>query len=157
MSERSEQYEFARLDRGDLKELVALEQDCFSSPWGEKEFLLGLENKVFRVFGFKSAGRLAAYISFHHVVDEMEVLNIAVHPELRRQGLGRRLLGLVLNICKKMGIKNAHLEVRESNEPARRLYAGFGFTECGLRKGYYPDNGEDAILMSLDLDNCDDT
>lgn len=150
-------YAFTRLGLDDLGDLVAMERDCFTVPWGEKEFRLGLEGEVFKVFGLRGAdGSLAAYISFYHVADEMEVLNIAVRPELRRGGLGRRLLRLVLQICRKMGINSAHLEVRVGNEAARRLYAGLGFVRTGLRKGYYPDTGEDAILMGLDLEKTSD-
>lgn len=145
-------FEFSRMSMNDLTDLVELERVCFSAPWGEKEFRLGLEGEVFKVFGMKDGDSLAAYISFYHVKDEMEVLNIAVRPEFREHGLGTRLLGLVLQICKKMGIKNARLEVRETNTPARRLYSNFGFKRTGVRKGYYPDNGEDAICMALDLE-----
>lgn len=144
---------FQRLSVADLPDLVALERQCFSAPWQEEQFLLGLEREVFKVFGLKDGGELVAYCSFYHVLDEMEILNIAVAPERRRRGAGRRLLSLVLQICLKMGIQNAHLEVRDGNVAARSLYSSFGFQETGVRKGYYPDNGEDAILMRLDLDN----
>lgn len=144
---------FQRLGREELFELVALERKCFSAPWNEEQFLLGLEREVFKVFGLKDGGTLAAYCSFYHVADEMEILNIAVDPARRRQGAGRRLLSLVLQICRKMGIHDAHLEVRVGNAPARGLYAAFGFEQVGLRPGYYKDNGEDAVLMRLDLDN----
>ena len=149
--------EFARLDRDDLGSLAALEKECFATPWTEEQFLLGLEQGVFKVFGLKDGGVLAAYCSFYHVADGMEILNIAVRPELRRAGLGRRLLGLVLGICARMGIVEAHLEVRVGNTAARRLYEGFGFTPCGVRKEYYPDNGEDAVVMRLDLENRADS
>jgi ribosomal-protein-alanine N-acetyltransferase len=90
-------------------------------------------------------------VSFHHVVDEMEILNIAVRPELRRRGLGARLLGLALGICAEMGVRLAALEVRTGNAPALALYARFGFVRVGLRRGYYADTGEDAVLMNLEL------
>lgn len=144
-------YAFARLGPEDLDQLLALERQCFTHPWTERQFSLGLGNKAFFVFGLKHGAELAAYCSFHAVAGEMEVLNIAVAPALRRRGLGRRLLGLVLQICRKMGIRQGYLEVRSSNAAARALYASFGYAECGVRKGYYPDNGEDAVLMRLDL------
>jgi len=144
-------YRFARLDLPDLPALAALERRCFSMPWGEREFRLGLVGGVFKVFGLHGPQGLAAYISFHHILDEMEVLNIAVHPDLRRRGLGARLLGLALGICAGLGVRTAHLEVRTGNAPARALYARFGFVQTGLRRGYYTDTGEDAVLMALDL------
>ncbi|WP_084457960.1 ribosomal protein S18-alanine N-acetyltransferase [Desulfocurvus vexinensis] len=144
-------YCFDRLGLDDLPALVALERRCFSMPWGEREFRLGLAGGVFKVFGLRGPQGLAAYISFHHVLDEMEVLNIAVHPHLRRRGLGARLLGLALGICAGLGVRHAHLEVRMGNAPARALYARFGFVQAGLRRGYYTDTGEDAVLMALEL------
>jgi len=149
----TEQLTFHRLDASDLDALVALERLCFSAPWSEEQFRLGLDREVFKVFGLKDGGELAAYCSFYHVVDEMEILNIAVAPERRRKGAGRRLLGLVLQICRKMGIHDAHLDVRVGNTAARALYDSFGFKQVGVRPRYYPDNGEDAILMRLDLAN----
>ncbi len=146
---------FRRLGMGDLDALVALERQCFSHPWTQKQFRMGLEGKVFKVFGLEHEGRITAYISFYHVGDEMEVLNLAVAPELRRRGLGRRLLRLALGICRRMGVATARLEARRSNQAARILYAGQGFTECGLRKAYYPDNKEDAVCMVLDLSSLD--
>ncbi len=145
------EFRFARLGLDDLPGLVALERRCFSMPWGEREFRLGLEGRVFNVFGLFGPDGLAAYVSFHHVVDEMEILNVAVRPELRRRGLGARLLGLALGICAGMGVRVARLEVRAGNVPALALYARFGFARVGLRRGYYTDTGEDAVLMSLDL------
>ncbi|WP_461209431.1 ribosomal protein S18-alanine N-acetyltransferase [Desulfocurvus sp. DL9XJH121] len=143
---------FVRLGLDDLPALVALERRCFATPWEEKQFRLGLEGEVFKVFGLKDGDELAAYCSFYHVADSMEILNIAVRPERRQGGLGTRLLGLVLDICRRLGVASASLEVRETNTAARILYENFGFTPCGLRKGYYPDNGEDAVVMRLDLD-----
>ncbi len=142
---------FCRLASGDLEQLVRLERECFSCPWNEKQFNLALEQKVFNVFGLKHEERLLAYLSFYHTGDEMEILNLAVEPQWRRRGVARRLLGLVLQIGRKMGIRYALLEVRRSNAPALGLYAGFGFVQVGLRKRYYPDNGEDALVMRLDL------
>lgn len=146
---------FRRLGMADLPALVELERQCFSHPWTGKQFRVGLEGKVFKVFGLEHESGIAAYISFYHVGDEMEVLNLAVVPELRRRGLGRRLLRLALGICRRMGVATARLEARRSNQAARSLYAGQGFAECGLRKGYYPDNKEDAVCMVLDLSSLD--
>lgn len=142
---------FVRLGPEDLGRLLALERRCFSHPWTERQFRLGLTNKAFFVFGLKDGAELAAYCSFHAAAGEMEILNIAVAPALRRGGLGRRLLGLVLQICRNLGIHQGYLEVRRSNAAARALYEAFGFVECGVRKAYYPDNGEDALLMRLNL------
>ncbi len=143
--------EFNRLGSVDLEQVLALEKQCFSCPWSEKQFRLALDQKLFNIFGLRECGRLLAYLSLYHTGGEMEILNLAVIPERRRQGLGGRLLGLVVQIGRNMGIGHILLEVRESNVAARSLYAGFGFRQVGVRGRYYPDNGEDALLLRLDL------
>ncbi len=142
---------FTRLDAGDLEALLGLENKCFSSPWSAKQYNLAFEQKLFNVFGLKQDGQLLAYVSFYHIGEEMEIFNLAVSPGYRRHGLAKYMLGLVLQICRKMGIKYAFLEVRQSNVAARALYAGFHFSQVGVRKGYYPDNGEDALILRSDL------
>lgn len=142
-------YEFSRLGLCDLDDLVALEKICFPHAWTEQQFWLCLKQKVYYIFGLKKEGELAAYMSFHYIIDEMEILKLAVHPAHRRTGIGKRLLGLVLQNCIKMGIEQAYLEVRRSNAAALALYTEFGFIQTGIRKGYYPDNKEDALLLSL--------
>jgi ribosomal-protein-alanine N-acetyltransferase len=144
-------YEFSRLGLCDLDDLVALEKICFPQAWTEQQFWLCLKQKVYYIFGLKKKGELAAYMSFHHIIDEMEILKLAVHPTYRLKGLGKRLLGLVLQNCINMGIERAYLEVRRSNTAALALYTGFGFIQTGIRKGYYPDNKEDALLLFLNL------
>ena len=144
-------YEFSRLGLCDLDDLVALEKICFPHAWTEQQFWLCLKQKVYYIFGLKKRGELAAYMSFHHIADEMEILKLAVHPAHRRKGLGRRLLGFVLQNCIKMGIEQAYLEMRRSNTAALALYTGFGFIQTGIRKGYYPDNKEDALILFLNL------
>lgn len=149
---RPRELEFSRLGKGDLDELLVLERECFSAPWGREQYALGLEKGAFHVFGLKHGDRLAAYASFLVAAGEMEVLNIAVAPDYRRKGVARRLLGLVLGISGAMGAKKAFLEVREGNRAARALYEGAGFEQVGLRRGYYPDTGEDALLLSRELE-----
>jgi len=150
MAERSE-FSFCRLGPADLPALLAMERECFSHPWSEEQSLLGLGRGLFHVFGFKRGDALAAYLSFIRAADEMEVLNLAVQPHLRRMGLGRRLLGLALQIGAGMGIHRVFLDVRRSNAAALALYTSFGFARTGVRKGYYPDNMEDAVTMRLDM------
>lgn len=144
---------FHKLGVQDLEQLLLLEQRCFSYPWSAKQFDLALRQELFNVFGFKDGANLLAYLSFYHTGEEMEIFNLGVLPRSRRNGLARRLLWLVLQIGRKMGIRYAFLEVREGNTAARNLYAGFGFEQVGLRKRYYPDNGEDALLLRLDLEH----
>ncbi|MDY7001883.1 MAG: GNAT family N-acetyltransferase [Thermodesulfobacteriota bacterium] len=144
-------YEFARLGLEDLEDLTALEKICFLHPWKKEHFWLGLAKGAFYVFGLKNAGQTAAYLAFSRKTNTMEILKLAVHPDHRRAGLAKRLLGLVLKIGSEMGIRHARLELRQSNATALNLYAHFNFTQTGVKEKYYPDTGEDALNLFLDL------
>lgn len=144
-------YTFVRLGKEDCETVAALEKKCFSTPWSEKEFDLAFNQKIFVVFGLKKDETLVAYIAMYHTVDELEILNIATHPEWRRKGAGKRLLALMLCIGRKLGIEQAFLEVRRTNVPAIKLYEKMCFKEIGVRKKYYKDTGEDALLYRCDL------
>lgn len=150
-AQRAARPEFFRLGPGDIAEVAELERQCFSTPWSEEQFRLAFERKVFSVFGLRDAGRLVAYVAVYHLAGELEILNVAVHPDARRRGLGRRLLAILLQVGAKMGIHRAVLEVRTGNVPAIGLYTGLGFTRAGVRPHYYGDTGEDAIIYECDL------
>jgi ribosomal-protein-alanine N-acetyltransferase len=92
-----------------------------------------------------------AFVVAHSVIDEAHIVNFAVDKRVRRQGVGRELLSYLLNDLFKRGVRWVTLEVRRSNQAARGLYDGMGFQEVGIRAGYYPDNQEDALVMSLNL------
>lgn len=148
---RAEDYTFVKLNEADLDSLLELERTCFTYPWTEKQYALGLKFGIFHVFGLTGPGGLAAYASFTVAADEMELLNIAVRPEDRRRGLGARLLRIVLGIAARMGAARAILDVRETNEAALALYRGFGFEQVGVRRKYYPDTQEDALTMAKNI------
>jgi ribosomal-protein-alanine N-acetyltransferase len=144
-------YKFDRLGVDDLENLVTLEKICFPCAWTECQFRLSLDQDLYYVFGLKAGNELAAYISFNRVADEMEILKLAVHPAHRRKGLAERLLRFVLQDCAKKGIRQVYLEVRRSNMQAIALYNKFGFIKLGIRKGYYEDKNEDALVLFLPL------
>ncbi|WFS60896.1 ribosomal protein S18-alanine N-acetyltransferase [Pseudodesulfovibrio thermohalotolerans] len=137
-------------DVGDLIELEAL---CFDYHWTEEQFLLGLEAGAFKVIGVRRGGILAGYMAFSLIADEMEILNLAVHPDFRRQGLGEALLARSFEICRQSGIAKSFLDVKVSNDPALALYRKFGYKKIGIRKKYYPDTKEDALLFRYDFQN----
>lgn len=85
-----------------------------------------------------------------HIVDEVHIANLAVHPDFRRQGIGARLLKHALQQAAHEGMCSAQLEVRAGNQAAIALYRRFGFVQVGLRKGYYQDNHEDALLLNCE-------
>lgn len=132
----------------------SLERQCFSSPWTEELYAAALNQPFFRLWGVKFAAQLAGYVSVYHLGDEMEIINIAVEPCLRRQGLGRALLGHVRAQGLSSGAERIFLEVRRGNVPAIALYVSLGFTLVGVRREYYPDTGEDGLVYALDLFNA---
>lgn len=146
---------FARLEPDDMAEVAELEALCFSSPWREEQLRAALALPHFTVYGLKGQDRLLAYVSLSLVPGEVEVLNIATRPEARRRGLARRLLRRALEavapeVASDDGYR-AFLEVRVANVPALGLYQSLGFERIGVRKSYYRDTGEDALVLGLDL------
>jgi ribosomal-protein-alanine N-acetyltransferase len=143
--------EVVELGEPDVRELMELEALCFAYHWTREQFLLGLEGEAFKVIGVRRDGVLAGYMAFSLIADEMEVLNLAVHPEYRRQGLGEALLSRSLEISEANGTAKSFLDVKVSNDPALALYRKFGYKKIGVRKKYYPDTREDALLLRYDF------
>ena len=133
-------------DKKDAPALAALEAQCFSSGWSVKQYEAVLTDSNYLIFAICDEKNIRAYVVAYHVQDELEILNIAVSPERRRQGLGRRVLGMALQVAGKMGINKSLLEVRESNTPAIGLYESFDFRPVGRRRNYYRAPDEDALI-----------
>jgi ribosomal-protein-alanine N-acetyltransferase len=136
-----------RLDPDSARALALLEARSFPDPWSEAAFVAAFARPAFAAFGLTDGETLSAYATFHFLGDEFEVLNIATAPELRGRGLASVLLAHVLQGTDKAGMYKGYLEVRAGNVPARKLYLNHGFSVVGVRKRYYPDNGEDALVM----------
>jgi ribosomal-protein-alanine N-acetyltransferase len=134
----------------DVRSIIAIERESFSDPWGMKEFesALASPQTIFFVAD-DAAENLAGYVIALAVADECEILNLAVAQSKRRTGLGATLLDSALESAASRGAEQFYLEVRESNEPARRLYASRGFNEISRRKRYYRDPVEDALVLHL--------
>ena len=96
-------------------------------------------------------GKPIGYVIYWELPGELDIHNVAVHPRFRRQGVARAMLGDIIEGATKRGFRRMTLEVRKSNDPAQTLYRSLGFEICGLRKGYYSDNGEDAWVMERKL------
>ena len=136
----------------DLDAVIEIERVSFPSPWGREHFLHEIRTNP-HAFNpvVRDAGRVVAYACTWILAGSLEVNNIAVDPAHRRRGHARALLVRALARARGLHCERAVLEVRPSNESAKRLYASFGFRVVGRRKKYYEDNGEDAILMALAL------
>ena len=136
----------------DLDEVLAIEEASFAVPWSRESFLFELEaNPYARSFVMRRDAKIVAFTCLWIVYDELKINNIAVDAGERRNGYGKILLRFVLDFGRSEGCTEATLEVRPSNIAARALYAAHGFREVGLRKGYYRDTQEDAILMAAEI------
>lgn len=133
----------------DIDKIFALEQVCFTSPWTREMIRRDIEENRFGTYIVAELdGNIVGYIGFWSIVDECQIVNVAVSPVLRGQSIGTFLVDTVLSATKDAGIKRWTLEVRAGNEAAKALYRKLGFVEDAVRKDYYDDPKEDAILMS---------
>lgn len=135
----------------DLDAVMAIEKASFAYPWSPRFFLQELQVECARSFLAEVNGRIVGYILFWLLVDAIDIHNVAVHSEFRRRGIGRLLLDKVILEARRRGSTRVTLEVRRSNVVAQRLYESIGFVTTGIRKGYYSDDGEDALAMALQL------
>jgi [ribosomal protein S18]-alanine N-acetyltransferase len=140
----------------DIDEVYRIETRSFSLPWPYHAFEYEVNHnraahcRVLEATSNDGKCRILAMTIGWQVLDEFHIATIAVDPDFRRKGLGRTLLLEVLREERSQGINLVFLEVRRSNLAAQELYHQFGFFETGVRKGYYADNAEDAILMTLE-------
>lgn len=137
----------------DLDEVVELERACYSDPWPATAFasLPGNPRVYFAVAESPVAKTITGYVVAWFVLDEGEVANLAVASGVRRQGIGSALLDAAIRESTGRGVSDLYLEVRESNQSARRLYASRGFEEVSRRKGYYRAPVEDALILRRTL------
>ncbi len=143
------------MSAADIDEVAEIERLSQPSPWPAHLFLEEMARDWAHIELVKtrtSAGRVViGFCNFCLVHDEVHLLNLAVHPDWRRRGIGRMLLEHLLTFARAEACQVVTLEVRESNLAARALYGSHGFAAVGLRRRYYADNGEDAVVMTLNL------
>lgn len=135
----------------DLPRVVEIEQSSFSTPWRRSTFEGLLRRSDADLIAATVDGQLAAYAITWTIMDQAELGNVAVSPEARRRGLGRMLVQAALSRVYRRGARECFLEVRESNQVARRLYESLGFTAIGRRRRYYSSPVEDALVMRAGL------
>ncbi|GAB4346891.1 MAG: ribosomal protein S18-alanine N-acetyltransferase [Candidatus Abyssubacteria bacterium] len=138
---------FEELSVSHLPEVLEIERLSFKTPWSRFAFMheIEFERSVFKVLKLK--GKVVGYGGFWHILDEIHISNIAIHPDYRQQGLGKKLLAHLLHEAAAKGAEKASLEVRRSNIAARHMYERFGFRVAAVRKNYYVPEGEDALIM----------
>lgn len=132
----------------DLDQVMEIEEDLFSVPWTREGFLTYLMKKDTMFFVVEEKEKILGFCSMMTVLDEGDILNVAVRRDRQKEGIGQFLVDSILRMADMQGIRLVHLEVREGNRTARRLYERLGFKEDGLRRNYYEDPVENAVLMT---------
>ena len=127
--------------------VAELEQVCFSAPWSEASVREELTNPLSLWLVALAGDQVAGYVGSQTVLDEADMMNLAVAPRHRRQGIARQLVEALGNALRAQGVQSLTLEVRASNEAAIQLYRSLGFTQVGRRPRYYTKPTEDALIL----------
>ena len=142
--------EIRRAKPSDLSAITALEKDIFSDPWNERDITAYITSEDGMCYTALADGEVIAYLIGRKIAPEGEIYRIAVREDKRERGIGYRLLSYALKTEMGAGVETVFLEVRSKNIAARRLYASYGFVEIGIRKSYYKDPADDAVIMLKD-------
>jgi len=131
-----------------LNQVIQIENISYSSPWSRQSFAYEVVKNSFACYIVAvSDKKVVGYAGMWLILDEAHITNVAVHPDYRKAGIGKALMMQMIGRAVVNGISRMTLEVRPSNNAARHLYGMLGFKEKGVRKGYYTDTNEDAIIM----------
>ena len=130
-----------------VAQVAELENICFSDPWSERSVASELNNPLSCWLVAEEDTCVAGYIGSQTVIDESDMMNVAVHPDFRRQGIAEALVKALVEALKERGSHCLTLEVRASNAPAIALYEKLGFVQVGRRKNYYRNPREDALIL----------
>lgn len=139
-----------KMSREHLSEVASIEEMSFSLPWSLESLELMLTEQASALVALED-GRVLGYVGMMCVLDEGQIINVAVHPDARRRGVGRSLMEAAQTYAKERGIVFLSLEVRESNIAARSLYSSLGWEEQGIRKGFYSHPVENACVMTKSI------
>lgn len=139
--------EIRPMEEAHVPQIAQLEKLCFSDPWSESSIASELSNPLSCWLVAVEGEKLAGYIGSQTVMGETDMMNVAVDPDFRRQGVAQTLILALVEALKARGSHWLMLEVRDSNVPARALYEKLGFAEVGRRKNYYRNPKEDALIL----------
>ena len=135
----------------DINQVLNIERLCFSTPWSHEAFKSEIEgNHCARYVVAEQEGKVRGYGGMWIILDEAHITNVAVHPDYRGIGIGEGIMKALINTAAHLKVEGMTLEVRVSNKVAQNLYEKLGFSGVGVRKGYYTDDGEDALIMWKD-------
>ena len=143
------EFKIREMTEDDIDDILQIEELCYGAHhWSRDSFLTELSNKIsLYQCVINNKGKCVGYMGIWKIIDEAHITNISIHPDYQNKKLAHRLILSAINECYKEKIKYITLEVRVSNEKAIHLYEKFGFKSLGLRKKYYQDNNEDALIM----------
>jgi ribosomal-protein-alanine N-acetyltransferase len=139
-----------RLTLAELSEIEVIEQRAYQTPWSRSMFASELAKGTSICLGAYEGDRLVGYIVNSRYVDAWHVMNVAVDPDFQRRGIASRLIERLFELTVEDDGRGYTLEVRVSNKEAIKLYENLGFERHGIRRGYYTDNREDALIMWRD-------
>lgn len=135
----------------DVKQVWQIEKLCFKQPYSLAILRQELNIEAAQVWIATWRNKVLAYIDFWHIHDEIELVSIAVHPDWRREKIGHDLMNAMIDYAKKNHVKFIYLDVRSGNLAAQKFYTNLDFKQVGLRKRYYADNDEDAMILKKEL------
>jgi ribosomal-protein-alanine N-acetyltransferase len=153
LAERAGEFLVRAMEPEDIPAVMEIDRHSFPNPWPETTYWYELQKNPashLLVIQSRESGEVVGVAGYWLVIDEAHMATFAVHPGWRGRGVGRVLLAGMLRHASARGAVSATLEVRAGNGAARALYRSFGFRAVGRRKGYYKNNGEDAVLMTAD-------
>lgn len=139
------------MEESHIPGILEIERLSFNTPWSKEAFYQELKNLLAFYLVALDKDKVVGYIGSWIIFDECHITNVAIHPQYRRQGIAKNLIKILKDTVKIRGVTGITLEVRLSNHSAQNLYKSLGFIECGIRKGYYTDNNEDAVIMWLKI------
>ena len=144
---KQNEIELVPMTEAHVAAVAALERVCFSDPWSEQSVRSELTNPLSLWLTALDGDTVAGYVGSQTVLDEADIMNVAVAPEYRRRGIARQLLDRLRDLLAAQGVRSLTLEVRASNEPAIALYESLGYVQVGRRPNYYFKPREDALIL----------
>jgi len=139
-----------RMQREDIPRIMEIEKQCFTTPWHESAYLTELVNRSAYYVVARVDDKIVGYSGMWVIIDEAHITTIGVDPKYRGKKIGEQILIAMLEEAQRRGARRATLEVRESNHLAQNLYRKYGFIPAAIRRGYYSDNNENAVVMWVD-------
>ncbi len=136
-----------KMESAHVAQIADLEKLCFSDPWSEKSIETELSCRLSLWLVALEEDKVVGYVGSQTVIDETDMMNIAVHPDYRRRGIAEKLINALVCALREKGSHGLTLEVRASNAPAIALYEKLGFAQVGRRPNYYRNPKEDALIL----------